>query len=98
MRGGRGQAWQWGRTEKAQQTPACHGGCGGRGCAGVSGSGARAGGRLGLLHKTNFLTGIVSNLQISKQAETAIFEADKGVTNPGRSTVFYPKFYFLNKS
>lgn len=53
-------------------------------------------GQLGLLHKNNFLTGIVSNLQISKEAETAIFEADKGVKNPGRSTVFYPKLYFLN--
>ena len=53
-------------------------------------------GQLGLLHKNNFLTGIVSNLQISKEAETAIFEADKGVKNPGRSTVFYPQLYFLN--
>lgn len=59
----------------------------------VSGSGARVGGLARAPPKNNFLTGIVFNLQISKQAETVLFEDDKGVKNPGWSTVFYPKFY-----
>ena len=66
-------------------------------CQMFQGSRPGQGGQLGLLHKNNFLTGIVSNLQISKQAETAIFEADKGVKNSGQSTVFYPKLHFLSK-